>query len=161
MAGKTFSAQIAAWAERVKEAERAVFQESAQEIAKQLNDQITEMIYGTPETPNYRRTGFLRASLVASTDAMPQLVKENPGAPVTAENFGDIVLVIAGAELGDTIYLGYTAAYGLYVHGGVSGYGMYGHKGYQAPRPWVDIVAQRWQQIVAEKAAEVKQRFGL
>lgn len=147
----TFSAVIEGWTKRVKEAEEAVFKEAAQELVKQLNDQITEMVYDTPETPNYRRTGFLRASLMASTEAMPQLIRDNPGVPVNADT-GDVILVIAGAELGDTIYLGYTAKYGLFVHRGTSG---------RAPRPWVDLVAQRWQQIVAQKAAEVKARFGL
>ncbi len=147
----TFSAVIEGWTRRVKEAEEAVFKEAAQELVKQLNGQITEMVYDTPETPNYRRTGFLRASLMASTEAMPQLIRDNPGAQVSADN-GDVILVIAGAELGDTIYLGYTAKYGQFVHRGANG---------RAPRPWVDLVAQRWQQIVAEKASMVKQRFGL
>lgn len=147
----TFSAVIDGWTKRVKEAEEAVFKEAAQELVKQLNDQITEMVYDAPETPNYRRTGFLRASLVASTEAMPRLIRDNPGVPVNAD-YGDVILVIAGAELGDTIYLGYTAKYGAMVHGGANG---------RAPRPWVDLVAQRWPQIVSQKAAEVGKRFGL
>lgn len=147
----TFSAVIEGWTRRVKEAEEAVFREAAQELVKQLNDQITEMVYDAPETPNYRRTGFLRASLVASTEAMPRLIRDNPGVPVNAD-YGDVILVIAGAELGDTVFLGYTAAYGFFVHSGSNG---------RAPRPWVDLVAQRWPQIVAAKAAEVGKRFGL
>lgn len=151
MANQTFSAVIEGWTRRVKEAEEAVFKEAAQELVKQLNDQITEMVYDLPETPNYRRTGFLRASLMASTEAMPRLIRDNPGVQVNSEA-GDVILVIAGAELGDTIYLGYTAKYGAMVHGGANG---------RAPRPWVTLVAQRWPQIVAAKAAEVKARFGL
>lgn len=151
MANLTFAAQIEGWTRRVKEAEEAVFKESAQDLVKQLNDQITEMVYDTPETPNYRRTGFLRASLMASTDAMPKLIRDNPVAAASADT-GDVILVISGADLGDTIYLGYTAKYGLFVHRGANGRG---------PRPWVDMVAQRWVQIVAAKAAEVKARFGL
>lgn len=147
----TFSAVIEGWTRRVKEAEEAVFKEAAQELVKQLNDQITEMVYDAPETPNYRRTGFLRASLMASTEAMPRLIADNPGAQVSAD-YGDVILVIAGADLGDTIYLGYTAKYGAIVHSGGNG---------RAPRPWVDLVAQRWQQIVAAKAVEVGKRFGL
>ena len=37
----TFSAVIEGWTRRVKEAEEAVFKEAAQELVKQLNDQIT------------------------------------------------------------------------------------------------------------------------
>ncbi|MET3790655.1 HK97 gp10 family phage protein [Aquamicrobium terrae] len=147
----TFSAVIEGWTRRVKEAEEAVFKEAAQELVKQLNDQVTEMIYDTPESPGYKRTGFLRASLMASTEAMPQLIRDNPGVTVNADA-GDVILVIAGAELGQTIFLGYTAKYGAMVARGTSK---------MAPRPWVDLVAQRWQQIVAQKAAEVKARFGL
>jgi hypothetical protein len=36
----------------------------------------------------------------------------------------------------------------------------YGAQG-RAPRPWVTMIAQRWEMIVAEKAAEVKSRLGL
>nr|WP_302795494.1 HK97 gp10 family phage protein [Shinella daejeonensis] len=151
VAKQTFAAQIGAWADKIPEAVEAIFKESAQELVKQLNDQITEMVYDTPETPNYRRTGFLRASLVASTEAMPRLIRDNPGAAVNPD-MGSVILVIAGAELGDTVFLGYTAAYGFFVHSGSNG---------RAPRPWVDLVAQRWPQIVAAKAAEVGKRFGL
>lgn len=151
MANQTFAAQIEGWTRRVKEAEEAVFKEAAQELVKQLNDQITEMVYDAPETPNYRRTGFLRASLVASTEAMPRLIRDNPGVPVNAD-MGSVILVIAGAELGDTIYLGYTAKYSYHVFAGANG---------RPPRPWVTLVAQRWPQIVAAKAAEVGKRFGL
>ncbi|WP_260854987.1 hypothetical protein [Mesorhizobium amorphae] len=82
---------------------------------------------------------------------MPQITRANPGATVPGD-LGEIMLVIAGADLGDTIYLGYTANYAAYVH--------YGARG-NAPRPWVTMVAQRWTAIVAAKAAEVKQRLGL
>lgn len=62
-----------------------------------------------------------------------------------------MLLVINSADLGDTIYLGYTANYAAFVHFGAQG---------RAPRPWVTTVAQRWEMIVAEKACEVKRRLG-
>lgn len=148
---QTFTAQIEGWTRRVKEAEEAVFKESAQELVEQLTQQLESMIYETPESTNYKRTKFLQASLMASTSDMPRLSIENPGSPVTPD-FGQIELVIKNAEIGETIYLGYTAAYGAYVHYGTST---------TAPRQWVTLVAQRWQQIVKSKAAEVKARFGL
>ncbi len=151
MANQTFATAIEGWARRVKEAEEAVFREASQELVEQLNQQITEMIYEAPESPGYKRTGFLRASLMASTEAMPRLERDNPGLPVGADA-GDVILVIAGAELGQTIFLGYTAKYGAMVARGTSK---------MAPRPWVDLVAQRWPEIVSTVAARVKQRFGL
>lgn len=135
----SFSATVGAWAEKVPNALEVVFKEAAQELVSQL----TEL---APVD-----TGFLRSSLMASTTAMPQLTRANPGVPVQAD-LGDIVLVINGADLGDTIYLGYTANYAAYVH--------YGTRG-RAPRPWVTMVAQRWIAIVEAKAAEVKARLGL
>lgn len=135
----SFAAQVGNWCEKVPNALEVVFKESAQELVSQL----TEL---APVD-----TGFLRASLMASTSAMPQLTRVNPGVPVPSD-LGDIVLVINGADLGDTIFLGYTANYAAYVH--------YGARG-NPPRPWVTMAAQRWESIVASKAAEVKARLGL
>ncbi|TPL06683.1 HK97 gp10 family phage protein [Mesorhizobium sp. B2-4-11] len=136
---QSFAATVGAWAAKVPNALEAVFKESAQELVSQLNELVPV------------DTGFLRASLMASTSAMPQLTRANAGVPVPSD-LGDIVLVIAGADLGDTLYLGYTANYAAYVHYGAQG---------RAPRPWVTMVAQRWEMIAAEKAAEVKSRLGL
>lgn len=135
----TFAASVGNWCKLVPEALEIVFKESAQEVVTQLNALAPV------------DTGFLRASLRASTSAMPALSLSNPGGAFTVDA-GEIVLVIAGAEIGDTIYLGYTAKYGAFVH-----YGSGGRPG----RPWVDMVSQRWAQIVQQKAAEVKSRLGL
>jgi hypothetical protein len=116
-----------------------VFKEAAQELVSELNTLVPI------------DTGFLRASLRASTTAMPLLTRENTGGPMP-DDMAEIVLVIAGAEAGDTIYLGYTANYAAYVH-----YGANGRPG----RPWVAMVAQRWQAIVAQKAGEVRSLLGL
>lgn len=134
-----FAAQVGSWANRVDGAIEAVFKESAQELVNELN-RLAPV-----------DTGFLRASLMASTTAMPQMTRANPGAAVPGD-LGEIMLVIAGADLGDTIYLGYTANYAGWVHWGARG---------NAPRPWVTIVAQRWTAIVAAKASEVRSRLGL
>ncbi len=135
----SFAAQVGSWCDKVPMALEIIFKEAAQELVSQLNELVPVA------------TGFLRASLMASTTAMPQMTRANPGAAVPGD-LDDIVLVIAGADLGDTIYLGYTANYAAYVH--------YGARG-NAPRPWVTMVAQRWVAIVEAKAAEVKARLGL
>lgn len=150
MAKSSFAAAVGEWCADVKEAQEAVFKEASQRLVHVLDDLITQLVYGSPET-DYQRTGFLRASLMASTQAMPYLNRPNPGVPVGAD-YGDVILVINGLELGETLYLGYTAEYGAYVHYGTSR---------MAGRPWVTMVAQRWQAIVAEAAAEVRSRFGL
>lgn len=147
----TFGAVVGDWAKDVDHALEDVFKESAQELVSQMDQILADLVYDQPQRPGYRRTGFLRASLMASTDVMPQLVRANPGVAAPA-GVGDVVLVINGAELGDTIYLGYTARYGAFVHDGARG---------QPPRPWVTLVAQRWQVIVEAKSAEVRQKYGL
>jgi hypothetical protein len=152
VATQSFSAQIAAWCQKVPEAAEAVFKGSTQDVVEQMSQLLTQMVYeGPPAASGYKRTGFLRASLLASSSAMPALNRSNPGAAATPD-FGQIEAVIAGSDLGDTIYLGYTAEYGAHVHYGANG---------QAPRPWVTMAAQRWPAIVDAKAAEVRQAFGL
>lgn len=136
----TFEAAVGEWAQRVEGAFDLVFKEAAQELVSELNTLVPV------------DTGFLRSSLIASTQAMPIMSLDNPGQGSFASNVGQIELVIMGAEAGETIYLGYTARYGAYVH-----YGANGRPG----RPWVSMVAQRWQQIVAEKALQVRSRLGL
>lgn len=149
----SFAATIGAWAQKVPEALEATFRNSAQRLVKELDGELTRMVYDAPPAPSgYQRTGFLKASLVASTQAMPQLVRDNPGAPVSADHVGPIVLVINGWEGDETLYLGYTAKYGALVHYGANG---------NAPKPWVSLVSQRWEAIVREEAAKVKQAFGL
>lgn len=147
----TFGAVVGEWAKDTKNALEDVFKESAQELVSQMDKILADLVYDQPQRAGYRRTGFLRASLMASTEAMPGLIRANPGAAAPAD-FGDVVLVINGADLGDTIYLGYTANYGAFVHDGARG---------QPPRPWVTLVAQRWQAIVEAKSAEVRQKYGL
>lgn len=135
----TFEAEVAEWARDVEGAFDLLFREAAQELASELNTLVPI------------DTGFLRASLRASTTDMPLLTRENPGGPLP-DNMAEIVLVIAGAQAGDVLYLGYTANYAAHVH-----YGANGRPG----RPWVAMVAQRWQQIVATVAARVRTRLGL
>lgn len=149
----SFSATIGKWGQKVPEAIDAVFKNSAQRLMKELNGELTRLVYDAPPAPSgYQRTGFLKASLVASTEEMPQLVKDNPGIGPHPDAAGPVVLVINGWEGDQTLYLGYTAKYGAMVHFGAQG---------TTPKPWVTLVSQRWAAIVKEEAAKVKQAFGL
>lgn len=149
---QSFSAAVGDWALKAKGAMEDVFKESAQELVSQMDQLLVDMVYrGPPAASGYKRTGFLRASLMASTESMPQLVRDNPGVSVPAD-FGDLILVINGSELGGTLYFGYTANYAYHVFAGANG---------QQPKPWVTLAAQRWPQIVDEVSARVRQRLGL
>lgn len=129
-----------------------IFREAVQELVEEMDMLLVQAVYAQPPAPGgYKRTGFLRASLVASTTAMPLLTRDNPGLSVPAD-LGDVVLVINGADLGGTIFLGYTASYSAFVHFSANG---------QQGRPWVTMAAQRWQIIVDRVAARVRSRLGL
>lgn len=148
MTGQSFTAQIEAWVEKVKGGTEAVFKESAQAV-------VSEMQTARGEGGRMRiDTGFLRASLMASTSAMPYIdptARPVPG-QVYPYDAAAIEAVIAGAELGETIYFGYTATYSAHREYGVRG---------QPPDAFVRSSAQRWPQIVNGKVAELKSRLGL
>lgn len=101
----------------------AVVKQSAQEVALEVKGRTR------------RKTGFLRASLMASTNNMPMIDREarpEDGA-LYPEDSTQIALVIAGASLGEPIYLGFVASYAR-------------------PREYHDgmvrLTAQRWPHIV-------------
>lgn len=153
MAG--FAATVSDWVDRVDGAAEAILKESAQELASEGDQLLVDLVYRAPVSPSgYRRTGFLRASLMASTSGMPAI---NPAAqPAENGNYSfdaaEITAVLASAQIGQTIYMGYVAGYAAHVH-----YGANGRPG----RPWVELAAQRWPQIVDRKTRELKTRLGL
>lgn len=148
MAKLSFSAQVAAFAEKVPGAIEAVFKESVQEITE-------EMLRPRGEGGRMRvDTGFLRASALASTTAMPS-IQANSG-PVDGQKYtfsaGQIEATILAADVTDTIYVGFTAGYAAAREFGARG---------QAPDAFVRGAAQQWQPVVERKAAELKSRLGL
>lgn len=150
----TFSGKIGAWVQKIPQAIIYIMRDSAEDLVREINSQIDALIYSQPPAPTYpKRTNFLRASLVASTDAMPQLVRDNPGVDVNPDgHMGPITLVISDWEGDQTLYLGVTASYGAAVHFGARG---------QTPKPWITLAAQKWPGIVAKHANRVKRELGL
>jgi hypothetical protein len=136
-----FSADIGKWARQTEARMTAVFRESAQGVA--------EGIKRTRADGGHMRvkTGFLRASLMASTSQMPSInPMARPPDDAADNSFAPdpfVSLVIAGADIGQTIYLGFTASYAR-------------------PREYEDgfvrLTAQRWPQIVEESAKLIKSR---
>ncbi|OOG61984.1 hypothetical protein B0E45_31755 [Sinorhizobium sp. A49] len=148
MATLSFSAAVAQWADKVEGAVEAVFKEATQEV-------VEEMQKPTGQGGRMRvDTGFLRASLLASSTSMPAInasAKPIDGRPYTPD-FAQVEAVIAGSDIGDTLYFGYTAAY--------AGHREYGSNG-QPADGFVRLAAQNWPIIVDRKAAELKARLGL
>ncbi|MDE3825858.1 HK97 gp10 family phage protein [Sinorhizobium meliloti] len=147
MATLSFSAAVAQWADKVEGAVEAIFKEATQEVVEELQRPVGQG--GRMRVD----TGFLRASLLASSASMPAISAAKPveGGTYTPD-FGQIEAVIAGADIGDTLYFGYTASY--------AGYREYGANG-QPADGFVRLAAQNWPIIVDRKAAELKARLGL
>ncbi|NTE87198.1 hypothetical protein [Agrobacterium rubi] len=146
--GLSFAAQVSEWAQAEKEREEAVFQIAAQMVA----DEVRETV---PEGGNLPiDLGNLRRSLMASTTAMPPVVEGQ-------ETFtdGGVEMIIAGAELGGTIYLGFQAAYAMRMEYGFVGQDSLGRNYNQAGFGFVGRTSQRWPQLVAEAEAKVRGRF--
>jgi HK97 gp10 family phage protein len=135
---QTFSAAVDAWVLKSKERMNAIVRESAQRViaTAQANAPID--------------TGFLRASIRASNSEMPKIdpTFRGDGTAVTYDS-GEISLVIAGTEIGQQLFVGYTAAYAVQVHYGTSK---------MPPRPWVSLAAMEWPQIVSQVTEEAKSR---
>jgi len=148
MATLSFSAAVAQWADKVEGAVEAVFKEATQEVVEHMQK---------PAGHGGRMrvdTGFLRASLLASSTSMPAInasSKPTEGRAYSPD-FAQVEAVIAGADIGDTLYFGYTAAY--------AGHREYGANG-QPADGFVRMAAQNWPIIVDRKAAELKARLGL
>ncbi|NNV11942.1 MULTISPECIES: HK97 gp10 family phage protein [unclassified Roseobacter] len=95
------------------------------------------------------KTGFLRNSLVVSTDEMATI---NPNAkPGSGQEYsfsiGEASSTILGASMNDTIYAGYTAAYAAARE--------YGARG-QGPDFYVRGAAQEWPDVVARNARRLR-----
>ncbi|NTG07150.1 HK97 gp10 family phage protein [Rhizobium rhizogenes] len=148
MATLSFAAQVAGWAEKVPEAVEAVRNQSAADVVKEMQTLTSE----GGRLPF--KTGFLWASLMASTSAMPS-INQN-AKPIDGKSysfaFDSVEAVIAGSSLDDDLYFGYTAAY--------AGHQEYGANG-RPPAAFVRSAVQNWDQHVNRNAEKVRKAFGL
>lgn len=146
MATLSFSAAVAQWADKVEGAVEAVFKEATQEVVEEMQKPVGQG--GRMRVD----TGFLRASLLAFSASMPAI---NASAkPIDGRTYtpGQVEAVIAGADIGDTLYFGYTAAYAVHREYGSNG---------QPADGIVRLSAQNSPIIVDRKAAELRARLGL
>ncbi len=146
--GLSFAAQVSEWAKAEIEREEAIFHEAAQAVANEVR---------TPVSDGGRmplKTGNLRRSLMASTADMPTIQEGK-----TQFQDSGIELVIAGSQLGETVYLGFQAAYAARMNYGFVGTDSLGRTYNQTGFGFVDAVAQRWPQIVTQAEAKVRDRF--
>lgn len=146
--GLSFAAQVSEWAKAELEREEAIFHEAAQAVANEVRTPVAEGGRMPLETGNLRR------SLMASTADMPTIREDK-----TEFQDSGIELVIAGSQLGDTVYLGFQAAYAARMNYGFVGTDSLGRTYNQTGFGFVDAVAQRWAQIVTQAEAKVRNRF--
>lgn len=139
MPNSNFSATVDKWVAASEQRMTAVFHESTQRVTALAQSRIPI------------DTGYARASVQASLQAMPPInpASKNETGNAVGDNFGVISAVIAGARLGQTIYIGWTAAY--------VGFLEYGHSK-QAPSGFVRISAMEWPTIVNQVAEEARSR---
>ena len=148
MASLTFADQVSEWVEAVEGATEAVFREAVQDLFETAQ---------TPVGAGGRLpldTGYLRASFQVSTTAMPPI--STSARPANGQSYSytgqEVTAVLATAQLGVTVFGGYTASYAPFVEFGARG---------RAPAAFVRTAAQRWPQIVRSKETEVQSRLGL
>lgn len=136
-----FAATIDAWATESGDRLERIWKASAQELGSIASG-------GVPID-----LGFARASIQASTESMPAIDpnKTNKSKTPASLDFGQITAVIASATLGQTIYIGWTAAYILPLE--------YGHSK-QAPQGFARIAAAQWPTIVSGVVGDAKARAG-
>jgi hypothetical protein len=138
----SFAAQVSRWCEEEEARKTAVLRTAAQMVAN--NVRLTTAAGGRMPFD----TGNLKNSLMASTSTMPEI---KPEAASYADS-GQIELVIQGLEVGETLYLGFQAAYAARMNYGFVGQDSLGRVYNQSGFGFVDAEAQKWPQTV--KAAE-------
>src|SRR5262245_58802541 len=95
-----FGSQVEAWVRKTEARMLAVVRESTQQLVSNAQAIIP------------RKTGFARASVVGSLSAMPPIDPASRGQPdQTYADPQNWAATIAQAQLGDRIFIGWTAAY--------------------------------------------------
>lgn len=138
----SFAAEVEGWVHEQEGLFEAIFKQSALDVVLTAQRMIPV------------DTGFARASVRASTREFPAInraAKPPDGAGPKSIPFEDteIVGTIGSLELGQTLYIGWTAAYAVALE--------YGHSK-QAPNGFVRLAAQQWPDIVARNVDAVRPR---
>ncbi|MDX0523029.1 hypothetical protein GOC82_19125 [Sinorhizobium medicae] len=145
----SFAAQVSEWVQAEKEREAAVLRTAAQMVANNVRTSVAEGGRIPVDTGN------LKNSLMASTSTMPR-VAEGETYP---DQSGEIELIISNLDVGETLYLGFQAAYGPRMNYGFVGQDSLGRVYNQQGFGFVDAEAQTWPQTVKEAEAKVRGRF--
>ena len=140
MAG-SFSAKVSSWVAESKERMTAV-----RNMAVEAVVEIAQTPVGAGGNMPVD-TGFLRASLFATTSGVLPPSRDGPGDGSFSYDASDVLLTLAGASLDDVVIIGWSASYARYVN-----YGARGRPGTK----FRDLAAQQWSRIVAEASRELE-----
>lgn len=136
---KAFVASIDDWVRKSEARMLAVFRGSAQEVLNRAQGRVPV------------DTGYCRSTVTASKSQPPGI--DPSSRPVKGQKYNTegpttvAILEIAGTQLGERIYIGWSCSYAAVLE---SGHSM------QAPAGFVGITAMEWPQIVAEQVTKAK-----
>ncbi len=151
-----FAATVSKFVSDTKEAFEAVFHESVQRLAEEVNN---------PRGNGGNlplQTGFLWHSFEATIGEFPQLRPNPPSDATFTYDAGPVNLTINSAELGGPdIVLSWTAQYARRMNYGFTGTDSKGRAYAQQGYLFLEQGAQNWPQIVAAVETEVIQKAGL
>lgn len=136
-----FASQIDEWTKKTSARMLAVYKGSVQEFISRAQARIPV------------DTGYARASIRASLEAMPQIeltAHRDPDGSYSVD-YSSILITINSAQLGQTLYVGWTANYVPYLE--------YGHSD-QAPNGFIGVTVLEWPQIVAGQIEKAKAAVG-
>lgn len=136
---KTFTAEVERFADLTRRKMELVFKQSAQDVFE---------IAQTPKANGGNLpvdTGFLRNTFVSGLNGT-----------TSATGPDAYVMTIAGAELGDSVIGGWTAAYALRMEYGFTGTDASGRSYNQQGNFYALGAARQWQAIVARNAAKAR-----
>lgn len=143
--GVGFADAVKAWSKKAEAQMEEAFQESCKMLAERL-------VSHTPKV-----TGFLGHSLDASLNAMPTIRPDmrppanaglNAGLGTYPSPLPRLNAKIEGARLGDTVHIGFQAAYAEITE--------YGDGGARRPHAMVRLTRQAWPEISKEAVRRAK-----
>ena len=164
MASSTFVTEMTEWTLRYEAYSEAVFKDATQATVAEM--QKVGPNARDPSAGEGGRMpvdlGFLRASLMASTAAMPVMDKKAPeGRTPVPYSPDDVNLIIRNAEIGKPIFVGFTAVYARRVNYGFTGQDKLGREYNQEGRLFVEHAAEQWSELVAKSEAKARAASGL
>lgn len=150
MAGQTFSASVRDWADRTKEAQKAV-------MASSIED-VVAMASVTQESARTRAGAAAKGAFPRDTGHLVNTVASslNGSGDFGIDEKNDVAVVIDQMEPGDKLHVAWTAAYAQRINSGFTGTDSLGRTYNQGGVHAVETAAANWSDIVDANAEFLK-----